>query len=204
MRNHSAAAGVAATVTVVILSAGCAQHSAPPPVDPATATTTAVPNPAAQPAPLPDPQALIAVLAQLTDPAVPGVQKLPLIEAAGGNDATRLDDFTRALQDNQMLPLTIAANDLVWSDRDPGNVRSQVDMLAPSPQGGLSGFPMEFTPTATGWQLSRETANLLLASGGGAPADAPTAGAPPPPAAPAPPPTPPPPAPPAPPPMPPR
>jgi hypothetical protein len=187
MRIRPALACVAITVTAGL--SGCA-HPAPPPVDPATATTTAATNPALQPQPLPDPQALIAVLVQLTDPAVPAAAKLHLIEGAGGADAARLDSLTKALLDTQSLPLTFAVNDLAWSDRDPGSVRCGVDMLAPPPRGGLSGFPMEFRPTPEGWQLTRDSVDTLLALGHEPPGSSP-AGAPPPPPPPPAPPTPP-------------
>jgi hypothetical protein len=183
------------TVALVCLLTSCA-HPAPPPADPNASPTTIATSEPVQPAPLPDPQALVAVLEALTDPTVPGAQKLPLIENAGSNDVARLDSLDKALQDTQSLPLTFAVSDVMWSDRHPGDVRAAVNVVAPAPKGGLFGFPMEFTPTPGGWQLTRETADLLLAQGVAPPAGA---NSPPPaPAPPAPPPVPAPPAPPSP------
>jgi hypothetical protein len=174
-----------ACVAAAIGLSGCAT-SAPPPVDLAPPTTAVETNPAMQQAPLPDPQTLIAVLVQLTDPAVPGAAKLHLIEGSGGADAARLDSLTRALQDTQSLPLTFAVNDLAWSDRHPGDVRGGVDMVAPPPKGGLLAFPMEFRPTPGGWQLTRDSADILMgvSPGSSAPTPAPPAPAPAAPAAP--------------------
>lgn len=170
MRIRWALAAVAVTVTAGL--SGCARP-APAPVDPASAPTTAETPPAAQPAPLPDPGALIAVLVQLTDPAVPGAAKLHLIEGAGGADEARLDSFTMALQDTRSLPLTFDVHDLAWSDRHPGHVRGGVDMVAPPPKGGLLAFPMEFAPTPEGWQLTRDSADTLLTLGPDQPPPAP-------------------------------
>ena len=61
----------------------------------------------------------------------------------------------------------MAATDLAWSDRNPGNVRATVTITTAKPDGGTFTFPMEFTPVPPGWQLARETADQLLAFGTG-------------------------------------
>lgn len=155
---------------------GCGDDgSARPPAPPPTATTAAP----AQPAQLPEPSALIDVLAKLSDPAVPGSSKLTLVEGATPAESAALENFAKALQDNHMLPLTFAATDVAWSDQHPANVRASVTITAAKPDSGPFTFPMEFTPAQVGWQLSRDTADQLLAFGGqpatsAAPSPAPT------------------------------
>jgi hypothetical protein len=158
----------AATIVAAFGLSGCSDG----PSGSTTASSSAaaaVPAPVAsspsQPGALPTPDALTDVLAKLADPAVPGSGKLPLVEGATAGEAADLDRFAKALQDNQMLPLTFAASDLVWSEDVPGNVTATVDVTpADTGVGGFS-FPMEFKPSPGGWQLSRQTADLLLAFG---------------------------------------
>lgn len=128
-----------------------------------TTTTVAAPPPSA---PLPAPAALTDVLYKLADPAVPGTEKLPLVEGATGDDAAQLDKFGKALQDGGFTPLSFDATDLAGSDTAPGNVRATVTVNTPNTgaDGGFS-FPMEFKPYRGGWQLSRQTAELLLSFG---------------------------------------
>ena len=57
-----------------------------------------------------------------------------------------LDNFTKALQDNHMIPLTFTATDLAWSDENPGNVVATVNATGPDPEAGGLSFPMEFAP----------------------------------------------------------
>ena len=186
MPRHTPKVLSAATIVAAFWLSGCGPHGSvisesvtPPP------TTTAAP--AAPPgAPLPDPVALTDLLGRLADPAVPGADKLPLVEDANPADATSLDNFTKALQDNHMIPLIFTANGLSWSDRTPGNVVAAVSAAGPDPKVGGFTFPMEFTPEGPGWQLSRKTADMLLVFGDspGTPAPLPP---PPPPAPPTPP-----------------
>jgi hypothetical protein len=154
------------------------------------------------PAPLPPPDALTDVLARLADPNVPGAAKVSLIEGATPESAATLDKFTNALRDNGYLPMTFAANDIAWSDKNPSNVKASIAVHTAQANNANFTFPMEFAPFQGGWQLSRRTAEMLLALGkspaaptSGAPASpapAPPPGPAPPPE-PAPPPTPPPP-----------
>lgn len=132
---------------------------------------SSVPNPpatsATQPAGLPAPQDLIDVLSRLADPAVPGSAKLPLVEGSTPADAANLDSFAKALRDNGMLPLTIAATDLVRSPDTAGEVTANITLTPADPGIGPFSFPMDFTSKSGPWQLSRKTADLLLALGGG-------------------------------------
>ncbi len=121
--------------------------------------------PSAPAAPLPDPVALTDLLARLADPAVPGADKLPLVQGASAADVTSLDNFTKALQDNHMIPLIFTAGGVAWSDQTPGNVVASVSAAGPDPKVGGFSFPMEFTPNGPGWQLSRKTADMLLVFG---------------------------------------
>lgn len=146
---------------------GCSDAS--PAAAPSSATpvaTTPVVSPS-QPGALPPPEVLTDVLGKLADPAIPGSDKLPLVEGATVGEAADLDKFAKALQDNRMLPLTFAATDLVWSDDVPGNVTATVNVTPTDVGMGGFSFPMEFKPTTSpgGWQLSRDTADLLLAFG---------------------------------------
>ena len=149
----------------VLAVAGC--DSPPPPAAPeSTATTSALAAPAApESSPLPPPEALIDVLARLSDPAVPGADKIDLVELATADDAAALDKFSRALADNGALPLTFEATDLKWSEAETGNVVATVDVTTANKPPGNFSFPMEFTPVRDKWELTRKTANLLLEFG---------------------------------------
>jgi len=161
----------AATVVAALGLSGCTT-AGPPAATPSSVVSAATPAGA----PLPDPAALIDVLARLSDPAVPGVQKLALVEGSTEADAGALDAFARALADNHALPLGIAATDLAFSDRDPANVTAEVTITpaGAEPDRAFS-FPMEFTPAGAAWRLSRQTANLLLTINAGPPAPPPGA-----------------------------
>ena len=155
----------AATVVAALWLSGCAPHTS----DNAATATTSPPTPTAAPAPqsapLPDPAALTDLLGRLADPAVPGTDKLPLVEGATAGDAATLDNFTKALQDNHMIPLTFTATNLAWSDENPANVVASVNATGPDPEAGGLSFPMEFAPAVGGWELSRQTADMLLVFG---------------------------------------
>jgi hypothetical protein len=177
----------AATIVAALGVSGCSAHA---PESAATSSTSATAAPAqAQTVTLPDPAALIDVLNRLSDPAVAGSDKLPLVEGATDDDAAALDKFAKALQDNHMLPLAFAATDLVWSPDVPGNVTANVQATPAAPGVGAFSFPMEFRPVGPAWQLSRQTADLLLALGTTAQGSSEPAPAPPPAPAPAPTPT---------------
>ena len=146
---------------------GCAasEHPAatPPPAPESVESSPAAPIPDSPGGPpLPSPDALIDVMARLSDPAVPGDQKVMLIESAGQSEAAGLDRFAVALRDNGSLPLTFEARDLAWSQSEPGNVVATVVITPANPSGGQFTFPMEFAPSNGSWQLTRRTADLLL------------------------------------------
>jgi hypothetical protein len=140
-------------------------------------------------APLPAPEALTDVLARLADPAVPGSDKMNLVEAATPETASNLDRFGNALRDGGYLPMTFTATNLAWSDKNPSNVTATIAVNTARPNTGVFTFPMEFTPSrGGGWQLSRKTAEMLL-SLRNSPNGTPTVSSPTPSPAPAPPPT---------------
>lgn len=142
---------------------GCSTDAPAPP--------TAPPPPAASsgevPAQLPQPSALLDVLTRISDPAVPGSDKLGLIEGGTAGDATALDDFTAALSDSQLTPLEFSVTHIASSDREPGAVVADVAITPaePGPEAEPFSFPMEFRTVGGTWQLSRYTADLLLEYG---------------------------------------
>jgi hypothetical protein len=137
--------------------------SPPPAAAPESAETTSAVAPTGPVAsPLPAPDALIDVLNQLSDPTVPGANKVDLVELATADDAAALDKFSRALADNGALPLAFEATDLRWSDTEAGNVVATVNVTTANKPPGKFSFPMEFTPVRDKWELTRKTADLLL------------------------------------------
>ncbi|BBY20098.1 hypothetical protein [Mycobacterium stomatepiae] len=206
MQRHLSIALSTATAVAALGLAACS-HSQPKVLpstsSPAIAPTSSPLLVAAPPtAPLPVPEALVEVLNRLVDPNVPGVNKVNLVEGATPESAANLDKFVNALRDNGYLPMTFAANNVAWSDKNPANVVATVGVKTPKGPAGAFTFPMEFAPFQGGWQLSRRTAEMLLALGNSpvqAPPPSPTLPLPPPPE-PVQPPPPPPPAPPPPPP----
>ena len=158
----------AATIVAALALSGCSNHDeskpAPSPVAPqSSAVATAPSDPGAA---LPAPEALADVLYRLADPAVKGSDKLTLVESTTPDDAVTMDRFASALRDGGFTPLTVTAADIRWSDRAPGNALATVNVTTSNPAnpGGFT-FPMEFRPHDGGWQLSRETADMLLAFG---------------------------------------
>ena len=183
MRHTVAILSAAATAAALGLG-GCAQSG-----DPESAGTTATvetspapsvglapPGPPARGGPpLPAPAALTDVMGRLADPALPGDQKIVLIENGTADEAAGLDRFATALRDNGALPLTFEVRDMAWSQADPGNVVATVVVRTSNPQTGEFTYPMEFAPADESWQLTRRTADLLLELDGepGAPPPAP-------------------------------
>ena len=106
------------------------------------------------------------MLYRLADASVPGADKVGLVEHGTAADAEALDKFGRALADSGFTPLTFEATDLVWSQSDPGNVVATIAVKAANrPSGGNFTYPMEFNPLRNTWQLTRQTADLLLQLG---------------------------------------
>lgn len=157
-------AAIALALLITFGLPGCATHRSPAPTAPPAASSTA---PAAKPpqATLPSAGELTDLLNRLADPVVPGAQKLNLIEAAEPTDAGTLDKFITALKGSGYLPLSFAASDVTWSDQNPADAAAVVDITTANPESRGFSFPMEFTGSGTGWQLSRRTAALLLAFG---------------------------------------
>lgn len=137
----------------------------------------------AAPGVLPAPEALAEVMYRLADPAVPGPAKLPLVDGATAADAAKLDSFATALRDGGFLPVTFTVADVRPSD-ESGDVTATVTVGTGGPAGtgnrgdtgdrgdrvdrgdrGTFSFPMEFHAGPDGWQLSDETAEMLLAVG---------------------------------------
>lgn len=138
-------------------------------------STTAAPAPPPE-APLPAPDALTGVLYRLADVGVAGADKVGLVEEATPSDAAALDKFGRALADNGFTPLNFEATELAWSPTEPENVVATIKVTTAAGDQAFS-FPMEFTPNAGDWQLTRHTADMLLemgAAGGPAPPPTPT------------------------------
>ena len=141
-----------------------------------SSATPAASTPIAAPptAPLPAPEALTDVLSRLADPAVPGTNKVSLIEGATPESAATIDKFTNALRDNGYLPMTFAAGNIAWSDKNPADVMATITVNSPRGNNGVFTFPMEFTPSQGGWQLSKRTAEMLLALSNSSSAPTPT------------------------------
>lgn len=117
--------------------------------------------PAPAPPTLPDAAALTDVLYRLADPAVPGTEKLTLVEGATAEDTEAINKFANALRDNGFDPITFSATAIGWSDRTPGDVVATID-VTPGGDAGVFSSPMDFHPFEDGWQLARGTAALLL------------------------------------------
>jgi hypothetical protein len=164
----------AVVLSVVIGLAGCGGDPSPAPSPSTTAASASAAPASPVSSPLPPPNALTDVLYRLSDPAVPGAEKVGLVEYATADDAAALDRFGRALAEGDALPLTIEATDLKWSESEPGSVLATVTVTTANQQAGKFTFPMEFTPMRDRWQLNRKTADLLLVLG-----QAPTAATPP-------------------------
>jgi hypothetical protein len=166
-------------VLTALAVCGCSRDVAqpaagpPPSISETDGSGPSVPTPT-DPGPLPPPEALSDVVVRLADPAVPGTDKLPLVENSTGADAAALDTFAAALRDNGFTPVTVRASDIVSSR--PGDVVATIAVTGPDSEAGAGtagfSFPMEFRRVANGWQLTRQTAEMLLAFGN-ARADAP-------------------------------
>jgi hypothetical protein len=171
----------ATCVAVLGLSAcgqpgGAEQSAASPAPTTAAVSSTGLPDPIPDSPggpPLPPSTALIDVMARLSDPAVPGNEKITLIERGTPAEAAGLDRFAVALRDNGSLPLTFEARDLAWSQSAPGNVVATVVIRTAKPQAAEFTYPMEFAQASGTWQLTRQTADLLLALDAGSTTPAP-------------------------------
>lgn len=166
MRRSRPAAVLSTAGTAALLLAGCAngEPAQPPPEPPPSAAVAPTPDAA-----LPAPELLAGLLYQLADTAVPGAEKLGLVEGAQPDDAGKLDSFAKALRDGGYLPLTFDVTNVAWSDRNPANAVADVEVTTRHPETGNFALPMEFKQHGGGWQLSGPTAQLLLALGSSRP-----------------------------------
>jgi hypothetical protein len=170
---HRTFAAVLGAVTIVAAPglSGCSDDtsSAPSPTPaPLTKPPTVSPSPTDTGAPLPAPTALTDVMGRLADPAIPGPDKVALVQFGTPADAAALDRFAKALHDSGYAPLTFEATDLMWASDQQGNVIADITMKPGGPQAATDKtlkFPMEFSPQADTWQLTRQTADLLLQMG---------------------------------------
>jgi hypothetical protein len=152
-----------AAIAVVLGLPGCSgdEDAASPPTSPPPTSLSSTAAP--QAAPLPPPDALAGVLYRLADAAVPGPQKLNLVEGATPENAGVFDQFSNALLNGGFTPVKFDVRDVGWSDRDPADAVANVDVSSSNPKGPRFSFPMEFRPFQGGWQLSARTADVLLA-----------------------------------------
>lgn len=151
------------------LLTGCdrPQHPAAQPSPPPAAGLPAPPPPLA----LPAPEVLTDVLYRLADTTVPGTDKVVLVEGASADDAAELERFGKALQDNGYTPVGFTAEEIAWSEYTPGYVRSDITVRSENPALAKGfAFPMEFKAHRGGWQLARQTADMLLTLGDKPPA----------------------------------
>ena len=154
-----------AAIAAVLGLPGCSSDKDDPspgtsaPSKSASLSSAAVP----QAAPLPPPDALAGVLYRLADAAVPGPQKLNLVEGAIPENAGVFDQFSNALLNGGFTPVKFEVRDVGWSDRDPADAVANVDVSSSNPKGPRFSFPMEFKRIQGGWQLSARTADVLLA-----------------------------------------
>jgi hypothetical protein len=162
-RRPAVLAAVAAALLLGVPACGNDSH----PASQESATSTTPPSAIAAPtpeAPLPPPEALTDVLYKLADTAIPGDQKVPLVEGATNDDAAKIDKFGKALADSGYTPLGFTAVNIAWASNPPANVTADVTVHSQNPAmtNGFT-FPMEFKPLPGGrWQLSRTTADILL------------------------------------------
>lgn len=166
MRRTPAAVLSATTFVVAFGLSGCGAE--PIPAAPETSASAPVIGTQSAPqAPLPPPEALTGVLTRLADPAVPGEQKIALVQYATPEDGAALDRFARATVDGGLAPLIFTATDLSWSPTDYGDVVATVTASSanPAPDARPFTFPMQFTLHEGAWQLTRVTADQLLELG---------------------------------------
>lgn len=158
--RRSILVGVAVVGLLTVPLTGCAHHTSRPiSLKTPSLSTTAAPAVA----PLPAPEAIVDVLTRLSDPDLPSAQKVGLVQTATGDSIPLLDKYTIALRDSGYLPMSFTADHLAWSDQTPTDVTANVTISSANKR--VFTFPMEFTPSQGGWQLSRKTADMLLAFG---------------------------------------
>lgn len=158
----------AAVIAAALGLGGCSKNIEPPPHSVVTLTpiTSAPPADAAPAAPLPPPEALIDVMVRLTDPNLVGTDKIGLVQHSTPDDAAALDRFDNAVSDGGFRPLTFEAHDLTYA-QTPAAVQANFVIKTANPEAGDFPFPLEFILAPEGtWQLTRESADMLLEFGG--------------------------------------
>jgi hypothetical protein len=165
MGRHLTSVLSAVAIAAALGLSGCSddEQDASPQTTPPPPATSLSPAATPQAAPLPSPDALAGVLYRLADPAVPGLQKLNLVEGATPENGAVFDEFANALVNGGYAPVKFDVRDIGWSDRDPADVVANVSVGSSDPHGPRFSFPMEFKPYQGGWQLSARTADVLLA-----------------------------------------
>ena len=162
-RRLTAILSTAAIAAALVLPGCSSEKDDASPETSAPSTSASLSSAAApQAAPLPPPDALAGVLYRLADAAVPGREKLNLVEGATPENAGVFDQFSNALLNGGFTPVKFDIRDVGWSDRDPADVVANVDVSSTNPKGPHFSFPMEFKPFQGGWQLSARTADVLL------------------------------------------
>lgn len=159
----------AATIVAALGLSGCGGDSSSAPI-PTTFALSKPPTVPAPPldtgAPLPPPTTLTDLMNRLADPAVPGSDKVGLVQYGTPADGGALDRFAKALHDSGYAPLIFVASDLTWAQDQPGNILGNVTIKANGPHASKDlKFPMEFSPEQNSWQLTRKTADMLLQIG---------------------------------------
>jgi hypothetical protein len=105
-------------------------------------------------------------MGRLADPNVPGADKIALVQYGTPADAAAVDRFGKALHDSGYAPVTFEASDLMWAQDQAGDVIADITIKTANPPAGTGfTFPMEFSPQHDTWQLTRQTADLLLQLG---------------------------------------
>lgn len=79
----------------------------------------------ADPVPLPAAEALADLANRLADPAVPGAEKLPLLQNGAAPDVITLDRFSAALRDGGYDPAVFTVTDVRGADK-PGDALAMV------------------------------------------------------------------------------
>ena len=154
---HDVARTLSAATIVAALWVGGCSSPAPNTSTGERSTTSA----AAAPSALPPPEALTAVLYQLADPSIPADRKVALVQSSTPADEPALANFATALADGGFGAIVVRAEELTWA-QEPGNVTAKVTISAADDPARSFAYPMEFTPTADGWQLTRRTADQVL------------------------------------------
>src|ERR1700728_1692946 len=136
MRRRLTAVLSTAAIVAVLGLPGCsndedgASPETSPPSTSASLSSTAVP----QVAPLPPPDALAGVLYRLADAAVPGPQKLHLVEGATPVNARGFDQFFNALVNGGFTPGKFDMRGCRVFGRAPADVVANVDVSSSNPK----------------------------------------------------------------------